>query len=122
MQLHGGRTYLTMTLGGMLNDACLTALGQCLNDIETTTGKATPHKVTVYGGSVQDLFHVSAGKIGTNKTCSLFYVKNGVTAMVVGVFQHSSSTTYSKVWSRGTSKTLPNSIDLNAKSVTYPLD
>ena len=78
-------------------------VGQVLNDFTSAKGKATPFKV---GG--KDVWHASAGKSGTDKTCTLFFTNpEREIGKIVAVGQHKSSSSYEIIWTTD-EKALPN--------------
>ena len=75
-------------------------ISSCLNDIQSFN----PDDVSQLSGVITKvrvnnklLYHFSAGKSNTNKTCTLFFVITDDEAEVVGIYQHTSSSSYSRV-------------------------
>lgn len=85
-----------------------TNAGQCLNDIEGHSGSSTGGgsgitALTVqHGGTTHPVFHHSAGKSGTDKTATVFWIQypTGL-AKVVGLAKHQTDTTYQFLWLAG---------------------
>lgn len=108
MELRGGRAHVQEWVNGVFNDQNMTAVGQCLNDIESMTawdGAAVTGIITDLtvesDGQISRLYHVSSGKMGTNKTCTLFFIHDDTfnAASIIGVYQHIGPSSYQKVWS-----------------------
>ncbi|MBP2298932.1 hypothetical protein [Azospirillum picis] len=85
-----------------------TNAGQCLNDVESHSGTSegggsgvTALKVTV-GSETCEVFHHSAGRPGTDKTATVFWIQypKGI-AKVVGLAKHQTDTTYQFLWLAG---------------------
>ena len=124
MKLHGGRQYAFNWISGIrLMAGCDGSVNQALNDIEAIDSWTAPahrtgwtqHKVLLDGGVERPIFHQSAGKIGTKKTCSLFFIQEADTAYVIAVAKHSGPTTYDTVWTRDSFADFPTTIDVAAK-------
>ncbi len=109
MKIRSGRDHAKQWINGALGgqEMTLSAVNRCLDDIEkmkhwqgsTVTGIIT--KITVNNGqTATPLYHVSNGKMGTKKTCTLFFIKDDVfdVANIIGVYQHASSDSYCVVW------------------------
>jgi hypothetical protein len=69
-------------------------VGQALSDFTSAKGKATPWK-----SENKEVWHCSAGKAGTDKTCTLFFTNpEGNVGKIVAVGQHVTATTYTILW------------------------
>lgn len=108
MELRGGRAHVQEWVNGVFSDQNMTAVGQCLNDIESMTawdGAAVTGIITGLtvksGGEVSRVYHVSSGKPGTPKTCTLFFIRDVTfnAAAIIGVYQHIGPSSYQEVWS-----------------------
>ncbi|KJR62796.1 hypothetical protein VY88_21230 [Azospirillum thiophilum] len=85
-----------------------TNAGQCLNDVEghdgtSVGGGSGVTALTVQaGGKTCEVFHHSAGKPGTEKTATVFWIQypTGL-AKVVGLAKHQTATTYQFLWLAG---------------------
>ncbi len=110
MEVRGGRKHAEEWINGVFDDQNKTQVSQCLNDIDkmtSWTGPTVTGIVTdIYVSDIQEkgktyrLYHVSAGKFGTGKTCTLFFIEDDTfnAANVIGVYQHTGSKTYSAQW------------------------
>lgn len=107
MEIRGGRGHAESWINNVFDDQNCDAVGECLTAIENLLswegGSARPLTTginVIREGKSYRLYRVSGGQHGSNKNCTLFFIRDEMmdAASVIGVYQHMQENQYRKEW------------------------